>query len=797
MENNFNNKYNKRSSNSSSVLVVTKKKLSFGKKNLSSEIPNKKEEKIVSKEVKLEKSFDTNIKDQDDRIRNLDDDKKTFPSVQSPESKAVKDEEKKVKKKFEKKNKEVRNLDEEFDFSMIEKKKEEVKKDIKKDFLKDLTIISNAKEKSYNSQDEVSAFLNSKVKYEDKKRKNYYDNKAEENERLRSIASMKRSREKARVNKTSLPEDDQEGQGKKEIIIPETITVQELANRMAVRSTDVVKELMKMGMMITATKAIDSDTAELLVDEFGHIAKRVSDSDVEKILENVDRVDVTKMKERYPIVSVMGHVDHGKTSLLDALRESDIASSESGGITQHIGVSKVQVDDKHYITFLDTPGHEAFTAMRLRGAKATDMVILVVAADDGVKEQTIEAINHAKAADIPIIVAVNKIDKEGARAEKVLTELLEHGIVVESMGGDVLYAEVSAKNKLNLDKLIEALLLQAELLSLKANPDCAGHGAIVESKIDKSKGVLATFLLQSGHLKIGDVVVAGTSFGKVRNMISDKGRKLDKIYPSDSAEVLGLDSSPEAGDSFYVVESEKIARDLVEYRDKKRKDLESAKRSKRTLEDIFSDMNKENDLKELSIIVKGDVKGSVEAICTALEKISVENVKIKIIHSAVGGITDSDIILANASDAILLAFNTRLSNQVKESDIKDADIRYYSIIYELIEDIELLVKGMLNPILKDVELGKGVIREVFNLTKYGKVAGSYITQGVAKKSGKCRVIRDSIVIADTELKALKHYKDDVKEVKNGLECGISFENFTNFLAEDKLEFYEIIEQKRD
>ena len=566
---------------------------------------------------------------------------------------------------------------------------------------------------------------------------------------------------------------------------------------MAVRSQDLVKELMKMGMMITATKSIDADTAELLVGEFGYIAKRVSESDVEKILEDPNRNDPKKQKSRYPVVAVMGHVDHGKTSLLDALRKTDIVSSESGGITQHIGASVVKVNKDHSVTFLDTPGHEAFTAMRLRGAHATDIVILVVAADDGIKEQTIEAINHAKAAKTPIIVAINKIDKPGANVQRISQDLLEHEVILETMGGDTLCVEVSAKNKQNLDKLIDAVLLQSEILEIKANPDCNNaSGVVIESKIDKNKGIISTFLVQSGTMKVGDIVVAGCAYGKVRVMNNDRGQKVNSLLPSEPAEIMGLNDIAESGQEFYVVESEKVARDIVEYRIKKNRDIEVARKSKKTLDDIFSDMSSSDKLTELPIIIKADVKGSVEAIISSVEKLSNDEVKIKVIHSAVGGITESDIILAKASNAIILGFNVRISGIISDKDSKEIDIRYYSIIYDLIDDVKSISLGMLKPLLKEIPLGKGEIRQVFDLSKYGKVAGSYVTSGILKRSGKCRIIRDSVVVSDTEIKAIKHYKNDVSEVKTGSECGISFENCTSFQEGDILEFYEVVEEKR-
>ncbi len=809
MVNNQSGGNNRRRGAAPQVVVVKKKRFGVAASEVKKEQPavNPAAAKPADTEqpkTSFVKKTDANFKftrDSNNQIKNLDTDKAYKPA--QPKEDPAKKKKEEVQKPVNKYSKEDQEFNEKL--AQLSKKTEQkpniAKKDTK-DFLSDLTIVSHAKEKKYNKTDESSLFLNNKAKYDADKAKapNFYDDENEERERLRSIASMKRAREKNKKGTLFGGDSAGSAQEKKirEIIIPETITIQELANRMAVRSADVVKELMKMGMMITASKPIDADTAELLVEEFGHTPKRVLDSDVEKILELPDLNDPAKLKSRAPVVSVMGHVDHGKTSLLDALRETDIVATESGGITQHIGASKVQIDkkdNKNFVTFLDTPGHEAFTAMRLRGANATDMVILVVAADDGVKDQTIEAINHSKAAGIPIIVAVNKIDKEGADPQKVLTELLSHEVVVEDMGGEALAVQVSAKQKLNLDKLIDAVKLQSEILELKANHDCPARGIVIESKVDKAKGVLTSLLVQNGKLRVGDIVLAGTAFGKVRKMTNEHRRKLDVLAPAEPAEILGLDFAPEAGEKFYVVESEKIARDLIEYRQNKKRDIEAAKRSKKTLEDIFSGMTADQK-KKLSLIIKADVKGSVEAIATSLEKLANDEVSIEIIHSAVGGITESDLVLARASEAIILSFNVRLAGNVADAEIKDVDIRYYSIIYDLIDDVKAAVKGMLKPIIRTTELGKGEIRQVFNLSKFGKVAGSYVNSGVVKKSGKCRIIRDSVVLAESAIKALKHFKDDVKEVVNGSECGISFENFTDFQDGDQLEFFEEVEEAR-
>ncbi|MBL6785680.1 MAG: translation initiation factor IF-2 [Rickettsiales bacterium] len=608
--------------------------------------------------------------------------------------------------------------------------------------------------------------------------------------KVRSLSALKRQREKEKKKNSNFQSQPVENIVK-EIIVPSTITVQELANRMAVRSTDVVKELMKMGMMITGSQPIDADTAEIVVSEFGHKVRRVLDSDIELVLDRQDYKDETKMQSRPPVISVMGHVDHGKTSLLDALRETDIVSQESGGITQHIGASRVTTKDGKVITFIDTPGHAAFTQMRMHGAKVTDLVILVVAADDGVKEQTIEAISHAKAAGIPIIIAVNKIDKVGADPQRVLSELLAHGVNAESMGGDCLSVEVSAIKKQNLSAVLDAVLLQNELMDLKANFDCPATGAVVESKVDKNKGVIATLLVQHGKLKVGDIVLAGTSYGRVRAMMDERGRSLAEALPSHAVEIMGLDEVPSSGELFYVVETDKVARDIVDYRVNNLRDIESAKRSKRSIDDIFQDLG-DNKQKVLSVIIKSDVRGSSDAIKASLEKLSDEKVKIKILHSGVGGINDSDITLAKASEAIIVGFNVRTVANIKDKDIDEVNIKYYSIIYNLVEDVEKLIKGLFDPETKEKILGKVEIRKVFNLSKNGKIAGCYVLNGVAKRNSKCRIIRDSVVISDTNIKVLKRFKDDVKEVTTGMECGISFDNFSDFKEQDQIEIYELV-----
>jgi translation initiation factor IF-2 len=614
-------------------------------------------------------------------------------------------------------------------------------------------------------------------------------------ERVRSLASVRRAREKAR--RVAEGDNGQKEKQIRDVVIPETITVQELANRMAERAVDVTKSLMKMGMMVTANQTIDADTAELIVSEFGHRMKRVTDADVEDILkdENLDNED--NLIHRAPVVTFMGHVDHGKTSLLDKIRATKVASGEAGGITQHIGAYQVEVDKEHKITFLDTPGHEAFTAMRKRGANATDIVVLVVAADDGIMAQTVEAINHAKAAEVPIIVAINKIDKPAADPQKVRTALLEHELVTEEFGGDVLTVEVSAKTGENLDKLLETILIQAEMQEFTANPHGKASGIVIEARVDKSKGVISTFLVQRGTLKVGDLLVVGEAFGKIRAMKSAEGRVLHKAGPSVPVEILGLDEAPEAGVEFNIVDSEKQAREIKEYRQKRSRDLKVvAQQKKGSLEDLFLKA-KSGGKKQLPIIIKGDVQGSVEAILGSLEKLETDEVAVKALHTAVGGISTSDIALASASNAIILAFNVRADAAARELVQKEgADIRYYSIIYDLIDDIKAILGGMLSPHIREQYLGNAEIRDVFNMSKYGKVAGCYVTDGTIKRGAGVRLLRDNVVIHNGKLKTLKRFKDDVKEVSSNFECGMAFENFEDLKAGDIIEAFELIQEQR-
>ncbi len=580
----------------------------------------------------------------------------------------------------------------------------------------------------------------------------------------------------------------------REVALPELITVSELADRMSEKTGDVVKKLFTMGMVVTSNQAIDADTAEIIIGEFGHTVKRVSHSDVENVLE--ENSASGELLPRAPIVTIMGHVDHGKTSLLDALRETDIVAGESGGITQHIGASRIQTTSGKFITFLDTPGHEAFTEMRSRGANVTDIVVLVVAADDGVKEQTIEAINHAKAANVPIIVAVNKIDKPGNDPQRVKNELLSHGIISEDLGGDVMFVPVSAKNKTNLDKLEEAILLQAEVLDLKSVYEGKSSGVVLESRIDPGKGVVATLLVQNGTLNISDLIVVGTSYGRVRKMSDETGKSIKFATPSVPVEVLGLDNVPNAGDKFVEVAEERQAREIISYRERKEKEEKALRNSAKSLTDVFKQSGKDK-IRYLNVIIKADVHGSAEAITGSVLKLNNEEVAVKVVHTATGSISESDVNLAAVSEAFILGFNVRANVTAKElARLKNINIRYYSIIYNLVDDLKLLLSGMLSPSQNEEHLGQAEIRQIFKVSGAGKIAGSFVTEGLIKRNAKARLLRDNVVIHDGILKTLKRFKDDVKEVKNGFECGIAFENYDDIKEKDIVECYEIVEQKR-
>ncbi|MBX3508902.1 MAG: translation initiation factor IF-2 [Parvibaculum sp.] len=611
--------------------------------------------------------------------------------------------------------------------------------------------------------------------------------------RQRSLASMRRRVERERKKHMGMQDAPQKVV--REVVIPEIITIQELANRMAERAVDVIKILMKQGMMVKITDVIDSDTAQLIAEELGHTVKRVAESDVEEGLVGED--DAEELKQpRAPVVTVMGHVDHGKTSLLDALRKTDVAAGEAGGITQHIGAYQVTLGSGDRITFLDTPGHAAFTSMRARGAKVTDIVVLVVAADDGVMPQTIEAISHAKAAGVPMIVAINKMDKPDADPSRVKNELLQHEVVVEDFGGDVMAVEISAKTGKGLDKLEEAILLQAEVLELKANPDRSAEGIIVEAKLDKGRGPVGTVLIQRGTLHVGDIIVAGTEWGRVRALINDRGENVQSAGPSQPVEVLGLGGAPEAGDVMSVVENESRAREITDYRQRVRRDKRVGTGNRTSLDQMLSQL-KEQDKKELPIVVKADVQGSAEAIVQALEKLGTDEVTARVIHAGVGGVTESDVTLATASRAPIIGFNVRANAQAREAARQDGvEIRYYSVIYDLVDDIKAALSGMLSPELRETFLGNAEILEVFNISKVGKVAGCRVTEGVVRRGSHVRLIRDDVVIHEGKLSTLKRFKDEVKEVQSGQECGMAFENYQDMRKGDIIECFDVEVVKR-
>jgi translation initiation factor IF-2 len=606
-------------------------------------------------------------------------------------------------------------------------------------------------------------------------------------ERSRSMAALKRARQKQKFAGQVATESIKII---REVIIPEFITVGELANRMAVRSGDVVKALMKLGMMVTINQSIDADTAELICTEFGHTPKRVSESDVETGLKGAEDTAET-LFHRAPVVTVMGHVDHGKTSLLDALRKTNVVSGEAGGITQHIGAYQVSLPQGQKITFIDTPGHAAFTEMRARGANVTDIVVLVVAADDGIMEQTKEAINHAKAANVPIIVAINKIDKPDANPERVRSELLQSGIVTEEFGGDVMCVEVSAKQGLNLDKLEEAILLQAEVLELKANPGRDAEGVVVEAKVDRGRGTVATILIQRGTLRVGDIFVAGTEMGRVRALVNDQGKKIDYATPAMPVEILGFNGVPSAGDEFFVVDTEARAREVAEFRSRRERDAKAAASARSSMEQMMSRIAA-GETKELGVVIKTDVQGSLEAIAQSLDKLSTEEVSVRVLHAAVGGINESDIVLARASAGVVIGFNVRANPQARDLARRDGvDIRYYSIIYDVIDDMKAAMSGMLAPTLRERYLGAAEIREVFSNSKVGKVAGCYITDGMVRRGAKVRLLRDNVVIHEGTLKTLRRFKEEVREVKESYECGMAFENYNDIRQGDIIECYEI------
>ena len=615
----------------------------------------------------------------------------------------------------------------------------------------------------------------------------------DDDERTRSVAAFRRRVQRLKGHASNEPKE----KISREVIIPETITIQELGNRMAERAVDVIRFLMKQGQMVKITDVIDADTAQLVAEEFGHTVKRVAESDVEEGLFDSPDVEET-LQERPPVVTIMGHVDHGKTSLLDAIRQTNVAGGEAGGITQHIGAYQVASPLGGRITFIDTPGHAAFTAMRARGAKVTDIVVLVVAADDGVMPQTIEAINHAKAAKVPLIVAINKIDKADANPERVRTELLQYEVQVESMGGETLEVEVSATKKLNLDKLLEAISLQSEVLDIRANPERPAEGTVIEAKLDRGRGPVATVLVQRGTLRTGDIVVAGSEWGRVRALVSDLGAQVSEAAPSVPVEILGFNGAPEAGDRVAVVENEARAREVTEYRQRQKRERQAARAgiARGSLADMMSQL-KSNGRKEFPLLVKGDVQGSVEAIGGALEKVGNDEVAARIIHAGAGGINESDITLAEASGAVVIGFNVRANKEAREAaERAGVEIRYYNIIYDLVDDVKQAMSGLLPPTLREERLGEARILQVFAVSKIGKVAGCLVQDGRVERGASVRLIRDNVVIHEGKLSTLKRFKDEVKEVPSGQECGMAFENYQDMRAGDIIECYRVEEVRR-
>ncbi|HKI13909.1 MAG TPA: translation initiation factor IF-2 [Roseiarcus sp.] len=616
---------------------------------------------------------------------------------------------------------------------------------------------------------------------------------AGEEERTRSVASFRRRTQRLKGHGAQ----DQKEKIAREIVLPEAITIQELASRMSERAVDVIKLLMRQGRMVTLTDVLDADTAELVAEEMGHSVKRVAESDVEEGL--FDRPDDEGAPvPRPPIVTIMGHVDHGKTSLLDAIRNANVVAGEAGGITQHIGAYQVIAPGGQKITFVDTPGHAAFTAMRARGAKVTDIVVLVVAADDGVMPQTIEAIRHAKAAKAPIIVAINKIDKPEANPQRVMQELLQHDVQVEAFGGDTLAVEVSATKNINLDKLLEAIALQAELLDLVADPDRSGEGTVIEARLDRGRGPVATVLVQRGTLRVGQLVVAGSHWGRVRALIDDTGGKVESAGPSTPVEVLGFSGAPEAGDRVAVVETEARAREITEYRERLRREKLAARGPalRTSLSDMMSNL-KAAGRKELPIVLKGDVQGSVEAITAAVEKLGNDEVVARVIHGGVGGVTESDVTLAEASKAVILGFNVRAHKEARDlAEQAGIEIRYYNIIYNLVDDVKAALSGMLAPTLRETMLGNAQILELFHISKVGVVAGCRVTDGVVQRGAHVRLIRDNVVVHEGKLSTLKRFKDEVPQVQAGQECGMAFENYQDMRVGDVIECYNVEEIRR-
>ncbi len=622
--------------------------------------------------------------------------------------------------------------------------------------------------------------------------KKILEQEEQEYDKFPSLAKLKRAREKEKLK--AQEENDTNTKISRDVYVPEIITVQELANRMSEKTADVVKTLMKLGVMANATQSLEADTAELVATELGHKAQRVNEDDILKEIEDFED-DEKSLEARAPVVTIMGHVDHGKTSILDAFRSSNVVSGEAGGITQHIGAYQINKKGKK-ITFIDTPGHAAFSNMRARGAKTTDIVILVVAADDGLKPQTIESIAHAKAAKVPIIVAINKIDLPAANSEKVRQELLNQEIVVEKLSGEVLDVEISALKKQNLDKLEEAILLQSDLLNLKANPNRSARGVIIESKLEKGRGSVATVLVQKGTLKVSDIFVSGSEWGKVKALINDRGENLKEAKPSTPVEVLGFDSNPFAGDDFVVVENESVARKVAEHRFNK-KQIEKNKVGNSNVEEMFEKIA-QGKATSLPVIIKADVQGSAEAIENSINKLSTEEVKVSVIHKGVGAITESDVALANSGKGFIVGFNVRAIPQARDAAKRDGvDLKYYSIIYELIDDIKNLLGGLLKPDISEKITGNVDIREVFNISKVGNIAGCFVKEGIIKRNSHIRILRDNVVIHTGSISSLKRFKDEVKEVKNGYECGVMIDNYSDIKVGDVIETFEEIKTNRE
>ncbi|MDR7230841.1 translation initiation factor IF-2 [Caulobacter sp. BE264] len=614
-------------------------------------------------------------------------------------------------------------------------------------------------------------------------------------DRMRSLASVRRAREREKEKRRGGVAE--QARVAREVVIPDVITVQELSNRMAVRGVDIIKFLMRQGVMLKINDVIDNDTAELVATEFGHTVKRVSEADVEEGFIGAEDID-DHMEPRPPVVTIMGHVDHGKTSLLDALRSTDVAAGEHGGITQHIGAYQVRLKDGQRVTFLDTPGHAAFSAMRARGANITDIVVLVVAGDDGVMPQTIEAIKHAKAAEVPIIVAVNKMDKPGSDPTRVVNELLQHEIVVESLGGDTQIIEVSAKARTGLDDLLDAILLQAEVLDLKANPDRTADGVVIEAKLDKGRGAVSTVLVNRGTLKRGDIVVAGAQFGRVRALLNERNEQLTEAGPATPVEILGLDGVPSPGEAFAVVENEARARELTEYRIRQKREKSLAPiGAGASMADMMAKLQ-DKKLKELPLIIKADVQGSAEAIIGSLDKMATDEVRARIILSGAGAISESDVMLAKGAGAPVIGFNVRASAQARAlAEREGVEIRYYAIIYDLLDDIKGVLSGMLAPIQRETFLGNAEVLQAFDISKIGKVAGCKVTEGVVRKGAKVRIIRQDIVVLELgTLQTLKRFKDEVNEVPVGQECGMMFQGFQDIKVGDTIECFTVEEIKR-